>query len=154
MKDKYSVYLIGPISGLNYYTTISWREKVRQLLPSHIVGYSPMRAKAYLEKEKVISDSYEETLFSSQRGIFARDMHDCLNCDAGLAYFTGAKTVSIGSVMEIQSFWMRRRPIVLVMEEEGNPHDHPMIREACPFVVRTVEQAVYALDIILTPVEH
>jgi len=43
-----------------------------------------------------------------------------------------------------------RKPLVLVMEE-GNPHDHPMLREATGFRVPDLGTAVEVLDRILNP---
>lgn len=147
------VYLAGPISGLSYNECTGWRQYIRRSLPDGIVGYSPMRAKEYLAGETEIEHSYEEKLFSSQRGLFARDMHDCLQSDALVANFIGSKKVSIGTVMEITAFWWQRKPIVLIMTH-GSVHDHPMIREACPFVVQTLDEAIHVISTILLPFGH
>ena len=154
MKEKYSVYLAGGITGLSYKGTVGWREQVIHMLPDEIVAFSPMRAKQYLSQETKITDSYESTVFSSQRGLFARDMWDCRRHDAILANLWGAGKVSIGTVMEITAFWWQQKPIVLLMEKEGNVHDHAMLREACPIQVYSLEEAVHALTVILTPVGH
>lgn len=150
-----SVYLAGPITGTSYSECTDWRKYVTEelSLKGNIWCYSPMRAKSYLKEENVIEHSYEEKLFSSQRGLFARDMNDCKICDALIANLIGANKISIGTVMEITAFWWQRKPIVLIMAH-GTIHDHPMIREACPFVVQTLDEAVHTITAILLPVGH
>lgn len=148
-----SIYLAGPISGLSYNETTSWRQYIRRKLPDRIVGYSPMRAKSYLQNKMHISHSYEESLLSSQRGLFARDMNDCRICDALMVNFLDSEKVSIGTVMEISAFWWQRKPIILIMKN-GNIHDHPMIREACPLVTHSLDEAIHVVTTVLLPVGH
>lgn len=150
-----SVYLAGAITGTSYNKCTEWREHIRLELGSkgNVWCYSPMRAKDYLAGERELTGSYEESLLSSQRGLFARDMNDCKTCDMVIVNLLGAKKVSIGTVMEITAFWWQRKPIVLIMEED-NIHNHPMIHEACPFTVHTLEEAIHVTMTILFPVGH
>lgn len=150
---KPSVYLAGPILGTSYEECTDWRDDVRKELELDIDCFSPMRSKSYLRKETNLKDGYEDTLFSSQRGIFARDMSDCRRSDAIFVNLLGAKIPSIGSIMEITAFWWQQKPIVLVMED-GNINDHAMIREACPFRVQNLWDGIYAIRTILLPVDH
>jgi hypothetical protein len=46
---------------------------------------------------------------------------------------------------------MLRKPIVLAMEPEGNPHEHGMIRECCTYRVSDLEDALSAVFRILMP---
>ena len=149
-----SVYLAGPITGTSYGECTNWREDAINWLAPDINGFSPMRSKDYLLSETSVGDSYEDTIMSSQRGIFARDSYDCKRCDAILVNLLGAERVSIGTVMEIAWAWSYRNPIVLIMEEEGNLHDHSMIREACPLTVRTLDEGIHVLKSLLLPVPH
>lgn len=150
-----SIYLAGPITGTSYNECTGWREYVtdKVTMKGNIWCYSPMRAKEYLAGEEVLDGSYEQSLLSSQRGLFTRDMNDCKTCDMVIVNLLGAKTVSIGTVMEISAFWWQRKPIVLIMED-GNVHNHPMIREACPFIVHTLDEAIHVMMTILFPVGH
>ena len=153
MKPK--VYLAGPITGASYKTATSWRDDVAlRLSDNGIDAYSPLRGKTYLKHEKNISDSYENTLTSSQRGIFARDSYDCMNCDAIFVNLLGTEKVSIGTVMEIAWGWAFRKPIILVMEKTNNLQDHSMIREACPFITDDLESAILLTTSLLLPVGH
>lgn len=152
--SKPSVYLAGPITGESYSTVTDWRAYAMKQLAPDIDGFSPMRSKDYLLQETSVADSYEATILSSQRGIFARDSYDCQRCDVVLANLLGASRVSIGTVMEIAWGWAYRKPLVLVMEEEGNIHEHAMLREACPYRVKTLDEGLHIIKTILLPVPH
>ena len=104
-----------------------------------------MRWKQYLLEETQVQDQYEESVLSCQRGIFARDSWDTRRCDALLVNVLGADRVSIGTVMEIAWANAWNKPIVLVMEKEGNIHEHAMLREACPFRVETLQEGIDVL---------
>ena len=150
-----SVYLAGPITGTSYEECTDWRKMVSHILISAgIEAYSPMRAKDYLLGETTVNDAYNDTIMSSQRGIYARDFHDCRSHDAILVNLLGATRVSIGTVMEIAWGAAYQKPIVLVIEEENNLHEHSMIREACPFRVETLNEGVDVMKTILLPVGH
>lgn len=144
------VYLAGPISGLTYGQCTDWREKVKDTVDPGIVGLSPMRGKQYLEerssKDGMITGSYEEWPLSSSRGINTRDHWDVSRCDVVFVNLLGATTVSIGTVMEIAWAHAYRKPVVLVMEESGNPHEHCMIRECVGFRVKTLEEGIDVLN--------
>lgn len=154
MKDNFTVYLAGPITGCSYGGCTDWREYVMNKLPQGLVGLSPMRSKQYLTQETTVADQYDEKVLSSQRGIFARDMWDCRRCDAILINLLDAERVSIGTVMEVA--WARAfdKPVVLVMENEGNIHEHSMLREACPFRVETVDEGIEVLKALFVPGGH
>lgn len=137
------VYLAGPITGCSYDGCTNWREHAINSLRSWgIFGLSPMRAKEYLKDEKAITGSYEDKVMSCSRGITARDRFDTFRCDVIIVNFLGAKKVSIGTVMEVAWADANRTPIIVVMEKEGNPHDHPMINEVTGFRVETLEEAL------------
>lgn len=145
-----TVYAAGPITGLSFGNATDWRQELfDRLSKNNIKVLSPLRAKDYLKDEQVIGDSYEQHVLSSQRGITARDRNDVINCDAILVNLLGATRPSFGTVMEIAWADMLRKPIVLVMEKEGNIHDHAMIRECSPFRVETLEQACTVLRALL-----
>lgn len=159
--NKPLVYLAGPITGLTYGNCTDWRQQaISSLADVGIDGLSPMRGKEYLKNRSVIADSYEKgvgSVLSGQRGIFARDRNDCMRADLVLVNMLGATRVSIGTVMEIAWADSNKTPIVLIMEE-GDPrvdkyniHEHAMLREACPFRVTTLEDALDVTKIILLP---
>lgn len=151
--NRFMVYLAGPITGTSYEGCTDWRTYVCDRLPDQIAGFSPLRTKTYLETETYVQACYEggEWPLSTQRGIYARDRYDCTRADVVLVNLLGAKIVSIGTVMEIAWAADHNIPVVLVMEKADNIHDHPMIREACPFRVETLDEAVHVIRAILLP---
>jgi nucleoside 2-deoxyribosyltransferase len=138
----YLVYLAGPISGCTFEGCTDWRSQVQRMFPDHVVGLSPMRQKEYLKDATAIADDYPETVLSSQRGITTRDRWDAMRCDALFVNLLGATRVSIGTVMEMAWADAKRIPIVLVMEKEGNLHDHAMLREVVGFRVPDLDEGV------------
>lgn len=140
------IYLAGPISGTAYKDSVGWREWVEQeLWPTPCLN--PMRGKSYLSSEQAIEDSYDTPL-SCSRGIITRDRWDVMRCDLVLANFLGAEIVSIGSVIEIAWADAYRKPLILVMEE-GNLHNHAMIREIAGFWLPDLESAVDIIQSLL-----
>jgi len=148
------VYLAGPIAGLNYAGATEWRDIAkRELNAVGIEAYSPMRAKQYLKgvaSFSVDGDEYKTlSVLSSNRGITTRDRFDCTRVDVVLAYLLGAERVSIGTLMEIAWADAARIPIVAVMEDKGNVHDHGMVSECIGFRCTTLEEALNVTKAIL-----
>jgi len=150
MSRSRTVYLAGPISGLDYAGAVDWRTDVQSALAAvGIKAFSPMRAKEYLKGTREFSSDttaceHYGTLscLSSPRGITTRDRFDAANCGVLLVNLLSAQKVSIGTVMEIAWADAVRTPIVLVMEPHGNVHDHAMITECVGFRVPTLGEAV------------
>lgn len=152
-----SVYLAGPITGESYQAATDWRTQIAILLSvpddpeRRIAAFSPLRCKPYLAGEQALAQSYEQYVLSSARGIFTRDYHDCRNCDALIVNFLGATRVSIGTVMEIAWAVAFQKPVIVIIEPEGNVHEHVMLSECYGFRVTTLEQAVAAAQALLLP---
>ena len=143
------VYLAGPIKGLNYNQCNDWREYAKKELEKEgIIGVTPMRAKEYLNTGQVIMDA-DENVITSQKGITMRDRWDVTSCDVILGNFLGAKNVSIGTMIEYGWADSARKPIITVMEREGNVHDHPIIRELTGFRVESLDEGLYVAKAIL-----
>lgn len=145
----YLAYLAGPITGLGFKESESWRDWFISKLPSEIQGLSPLRGKTYLKDEKCIAASYPDIALSCDRGIMTRDYNDVKRADVLVVNLLGVSKVSIGTVMEIA--WARafQLPVIVIIEKEGNVHDHPMIRECCGFRVSTLEEAVNLTKVLL-----
>lgn len=93
--------------------------------------------------ETQIKYTYIGNPFSSQRGIMVQDHFDVCRSDALLADFTGAKDKSGGTFMEFGWAYDKRKPVVAVMEESGNPHDgHPMLMECISFRFATLAEGI------------
>jgi len=150
---NYLIYLAGPISGLDFKESTDWRQYVIENLNPAIQGLSPLRNKEYLKNEGSLGDQYSDWPLSTQRGIYARDRFDCHRADVVLVNLLGAKTVSIGTCMEIAWAAQNDTPIVLLMEED-NIHSHSMLREACPFIVGDLDEAIGLVHALLVPAAH
>ena len=145
-----TVYLAGPITGLNYNGSNDWREYAKTRLEEWgITGISPMRGKDFLSSEENISNDYDNVI-ASQKGIITRDRFDCTSCDIILVNFLGAEKVSIGAMIEYGWADSARRPIITVIEKEGNPHDHGMVRELTGYRVETLDHGLDVARVILT----
>ncbi len=145
------IYLAGPISGLSYQACTEWRERFASLLNHRpVMCLSPLRGKEYLRQKEVIHHDHPEHVLSTQRAIMTRDFNDCTRCDLVLVNFLGVKSVSIGTCMEMAWAYQNHTPVICVMEA-GNPHDHPMIREAIGFSVATIEAAAETAELVLFP---
>lgn len=150
-----AVYLAGPITGLSYDRASDWRRGIISALAAvGIKALSPMRAKEYLAQLAApISGTGEEYAhlgpLSLPRGVMTRDRFDATRCDVLLVNLLGAKTISIGSVMEIAWADTHRIPIIAVMEPAGNPHEHMMINEALGYRVASLDDAVHIVKAIL-----
>ncbi len=107
-----------------------------------------MRAKEFLSLEKSVSDDYDNVL-ACQKGIATRDRFDVASCNVMLAYLLGAEKVSIGTMIEFGWADAARKPIITIMEKNGNPHDHAFVRELTGFRVESLDEGLYVAKSIL-----
>ncbi|MCW2078037.1 UNVERIFIED_ORG: nucleoside 2-deoxyribosyltransferase [Bradyrhizobium japonicum] len=127
------VYLAGPISGLNFDGATSWRDSVKEVLGEWgIKALSPLREQEHLKQVGIFTNAAEEAArlessMSMPKGLTIRDRWDAMRCDVLLVNLLGAKTVSIGTVMEIAWADSKGIPIVAAVEEKSNPHEHAML---------------------------
>jgi nucleoside 2-deoxyribosyltransferase len=146
------VYLAGPITGCSYEGCTDWREyAIKELDTVGITGLSPMRAKDYLQRERIVGDCYDDKVLSSARGIITRDRWDTTRCDAILVNLLGAEQVSIGTIIELAWADLSRTPSIVVMEPDQNVHEHSMVREMIGFRVETLEEGLNVAKSILLP---
>lgn len=148
--SKPLVYLAGPISGLSYGESVDWRDEAKHILADYgIHALSPMRAKHYLSTAKAIADEYPQHVLSNSRGITTRDRFDTQRASLVLVNLLGAERVSIGTMLEVAWADAARVPIVAAIEEEGNIHDHAMVRELVGFRLPTLSEAYAVVVAIL-----
>ncbi len=156
MSRAITCYLAGPITGESFDSATTWREDFKTKLNNGIVGISPLRCKEYLDSEACIKDAYDggqngmALPLSTSRAITTRDYYDVMHCDMLVAYVKGAKIVSIGTVVEIAWAKAFNKPVVLIIENEGNIHEHSMIREAIGYRVDSLDGAIYIVNSFLT----
>jgi len=150
-----TVYLAGPITGLDYKGCTDWRQHAKtDLEAAGIKGLSPMRGKEYLAQiNGPLSGTGEEYrhlgVLSLPRGIMTRDRFDATRCDVLLVNLLGAKDKSTGTIMEIAWADLCRTPIVCAIEKSGNPHEHMMIHEALGYRVPSLDEALHIVKAIL-----
>lgn len=149
------VYLCGPITGLSYEEARhGWRSKMRKLVDSRIDLLSPMRQENHLAEIKKISpEAYPENPVSTAKAIVAKDFLDVTAADIIVANFVGAKELSVGSICEVSWAYALRKPVILVMEKEGNVHDRFFIKEQIEFNhgIHNVEEAAEMVNMLLLP---
>jgi nucleoside 2-deoxyribosyltransferase len=145
--SSFLVYLAGPITGLTFDDAADWRARASADLGAYgIKCLSPLRAKEILRAVGRLSGTGEEYahlgVLSLPRGVTTRDRYDATRCDALLVNLLGAERVSIGTVMEIAWADLCRIPVVVAIEDRGNPHEHMMIAECIGFRVPSLQEAV------------
>lgn len=149
------VYLAGGIAGLGGFEATDWRLHAAKKLDQYdIETLNPMRAKDELRTRGTISTNFHEYdhmgAFFTSKGIMTRDFNDVKRCDALLVNLLGLKKPSLGTIMELAWAYSMQKPAVVAIEWSGNPHDlHPMLHEAMPFRVTTLEEAIDAVAVIL-----
>lgn len=149
------VYLAGAIAGLSGLDATEWRlDADFRLGERGIETLNPMRAKDSLAGPQRISTNFHDYTdrgaFYTSRGIMTRDFNDVKRSDALLVNLLGLEKPSLGTIMELAWAYALQKPAVVVIEAEGNPHDgHPMIHEAIPFRVETLEEGIDAVAVIL-----
>jgi nucleoside 2-deoxyribosyltransferase len=151
-----TVYLAGPITGLDFKGATSWRAYASDRFEAvGVQPLSPMRGKAYLEDKGILQADCNQygalSALSSNRGIMARDYNDANNCDVLLANLLGATAPSLGTAMELAWAYKEGIPVVAAMEPAGNPHQHGMILEAIDFKVETLDEAIDIALAVLAP---
>ena len=146
-----SVYLGGPVKGLSYSDSIIWREYAKKELARYsIEGISPMRAKEFLAQEKVLTDRYDSLhVLASSTGITIRDRWDVKRCTLFLANLVEAKEITIGTMIEYGWASAYDKPIITIMEKEGNLHDHSILRGLTGFRVETLDEGLQVARALL-----
>lgn len=151
---EYTVYLAGPITGLTWEQATGWRNDVTaQLKECDVTCYSPLRFKTFLSHLNgnggAIPNITPKSPLSTQKGIMTRDRWDATRCDVLFVNFLGSTIASIGTIMEIAWAEYERIPVVIVMEE-GNIHQHAMVKEAAGYIVDSLDTGVEIVRSLLT----
>lgn len=152
------VYLSGPIAGLSYEDARNgWRKEFDIIVGPGISSLSPMRGKDALKEIPVLgapSEGYEYgklDVLTSNKGILARDFNDVRTCDAMVVNVLGVERVSIGTCVEVGWANAMQKPIVIVIEKEGNVHDHIFLTQTAGYRVESVAEAARVMRLLLTP---
>ncbi len=149
------VYLCGPITGLTYDQAVKYRsDVVIRFKDFNIEALSPMRGKdAYVNKTEVFKSGGYTDVMKNDKAIVNRDRNDVMNCDLLFADLRGAAKASIGSMVEYGWADAFRKPIVTLMEKEGNPHEHAFVNQMSTYVTDDFDEA-FALALYLLNVKY
>jgi nucleoside 2-deoxyribosyltransferase len=154
-----SVYLAGPITGLTYGQADEWRGYARGVLDGWCIdGFSPMRAQGEdLSNMGVLQDVAPEAYdgagnpMLTEKAVFGRDHWDVKTCDLVLVNMLNAQEKSGGTFFEIAWAFAYHKPIVLVMEPNGNPNDHTFVRQSATFRVEDLDVGLAVVRSCLLP---
>jgi nucleoside 2-deoxyribosyltransferase len=150
------IYLAGPITEHvgNDEAAINWREQARVALGRYgLAGLMPLRGEEGLEFVGLLGNAMRTdpapgvNIFKTTVGTLQRDCWDVDRCDAIIFNLEGARTVSIGTMLELGRSSVRNIPRILVLSEAdtaNNPHDYGWVYELCPYRVNTLDEAVDA----------
>lgn len=151
-----SVYLAGPIGGLNYAGATTWRDQVTTELKSvGIESLDPMRFKEFLDKETCISaeaDAHGEHPLAKSKGILTRDFFDCQTADVILANLLPCKEtgiVTIGTVLEMAWAHAFQKPLVVIGAADDIHVKHPMIHQIIGYRLDTLDAGIRVVKAIL-----
>lgn len=139
-----SVYLSGPISDMTFKGASDWREVMTSIFQHN--GFrvlDPMRGKSFLSNQKSIKREVYEKMKRpdlSDKALVNRDHADVGDAEIIIVNLLPAKKVSIGTMFEL-AWAMHLRKIVVILMQEGNPHDHPFVRES-GVVFERLDQAI------------
>jgi nucleoside 2-deoxyribosyltransferase len=151
------VYLAGPITGLSYADALDWRAEVRERLAEsspHVECIDPMRAKRHLAGVQRIGPHGHGGALLSSHAVVARDLWDVDRSDVVLMNLSGAREVSVGSMVELGRASVRRSFVIVVLpaEETGsdnegrNPHDHLFVHELASTVAKSLDEALAIIE--------
>lgn len=146
------VYLAGPITGLTYEDArFGWRQEFKNLLHPHLNVLSPMRHELHLAEQGTIEDvDYPDNPLNTSRGIVTKDRMDIRRASVFVACLLGAKSVSVGTLIECGWANAYGLPIVVVVEDEGNCHDRLFLREIADYRVNGVVDATSIVNGLLS----
>jgi nucleoside 2-deoxyribosyltransferase len=147
------VYLAGPLTGYAYAGAASWRKMVGDRLAEYdIECVSPLRGLEHLDGHpELFTDDNENVkhVLTTDAGATCRCRADVLHSDAVLANFLGATKASIGTCIELGWANAFHKPVVLLIEEKGNVHDHALPRGIASYRVSSLEEAVKLIKLIV-----
>lgn len=153
-----TVYLSGPITGLNYEGAVNWRQAVIEALLPGIKGLSPMRDKQYLSDESAIKMHYSSShhgaqSLSTREAIRLRDYYDATHADMVLAYLpkdlNSVGHLSYGTICEMS--WARTAGVPVILVSDEPDVDHPIIAENVTIRLPDLDEAVKLINSTFAP---
>ena len=147
----YKVYTSGPMTNLTAAQVNGWRDELAQMMEhARIEFFSPLRHKPYLKTGIMKAGKYGG-IKDTPGFILGRDFNDVITSDIVVVNFTGVRTYSNGTSMEMAWAYDRHIPIILIGEEDNPNIYHPMVSAMCGFKVKTLDEAAECIRTILFP---
>ncbi len=163
---KKTIYLAGPITGMNHDDArYGWRKEFANMIEEagrigayrtdHIYCSSPMRGKEFLKNMGVLGSNqsqFSDHAMATSSGITTRDRNDVKTCDLMLACFleSGGR-LSGGTFIEYGWADAWRKPIIVVGAKDDPNVFHLMAEDIRGYHVETLEEALPIIIRLLTP---
>lgn len=145
------IYLAGPVTGTSYQEAHDWRHLVsvkieiynqRKSTIHHLETINPMFGQESLVGEDNIKSYYENDPLATPQALLQRSYFNVARSDVVLANVANARRLSVGTIMEIGWAYALRKPVVIVMEDDLNPHNSPLITQSAFAIVPYLDDAV------------
>ncbi len=160
MYPKKTIYLAGPITGMNHdEARYGWRKEFSDMVDDagldHIFCSSPMRGKEFLKGLGTLGSDqsqYSEHEMATSSGITTRDRNDVKTCDLVVACFLESEgRLSGGTFIEYGWADAWRKPIVVIGSKDDPNVFHLMAEDIRGYHVETLEEALPIIAQLLTP---
>jgi len=138
----------GPMAGLTYEEGTEWREYVKDKLDGVANCLSPYRGKDYFRGQTIKNQEYTQVL-STPKAIKIRDQWDTMNADVVLLNLSNYQLFSIGSIIEVGWADAARVPVVAVIPSESEYFKHPILTQACAYIVQDLDEAINIVKVLL-----
>lgn len=147
MNPLLKVYIAHPISGSSYdQVTDRYQDVVEKLQQMGYIVYRPLTGKGYLRDEIELKLRGYHQPASTDQAIVRRDFWRVSQSDIVFADLSGATRVSIGAMMEMAVARCQGKHVVLVIEEELNPHHHAFVRQCADIFFTDHKEAMTYLE--------
>lgn len=148
-----SIYLAGPIGGLNKGEANNWRDDtIVSLANMGMRGISPLRCEPLIGERYNVT-GYLDPKFGTDRAIASKNLLDVQSCDLTLCHFpqdlTDAYGVSLGTVVELAWAKALNKPTILVSTHERLTK-HPVIGACAGWILPTLDDALEVIEGIFT----
>lgn len=139
-----TIYLCGPMTGLSFNRAEEWRTKTQkkfEAIPG-IQVLNPAR-NCHVKNDEI----YQAVNLDQKRGLNcdralrARNLSDIALSSVVFANFLDAERPSLGSIYELGYASALRVPVICVIEDSGNVHEHLMITSGIDYRFNNLPEA-------------
>lgn len=140
------IYLVGPITGLNYAAAMSiFENRAARLIEMGYEVYHPMLGKEYLRTETVLKAGGYNNPMSTDHAIYESDKWKVVQADIVWADLMLAEKASIGACYEMAWADFLHKNVIVTMQED-NVHQHAFVKESATYIFDNHEDAYICLD--------